>query len=87
MTHGQDPYQVFCGTIGGYVMVYDIRFNVVSTTYQHTDKYPITSIATYRDVDHVGIPTMIIAAGGPTFELSILNLETGNVLQHINVQD
>jgi hypothetical protein len=36
MSQGQDPYQLFCGTIGGYVMVYDLRFNVVSTAYKHS---------------------------------------------------
>jgi len=36
MTQGQDPYQLVCGTIGGYVMVYDIRFDMVSTTFKHS---------------------------------------------------
>lgn len=48
MSQGQDPYQILCGSIGGYVMVYDIRFNVVSTSYKHNQKYPINSIATFK---------------------------------------
>jgi len=36
MTQGQDPYQLICGSIGGYVMVYDIRYDMVSTTYKHS---------------------------------------------------
>ena len=48
MAQGQDPYQLLCGSIGGYVMVYDIRFNVVSTSFKHSQKYPINSIATFK---------------------------------------
>jgi hypothetical protein len=33
MTYGQDAYQLLCGTIGGYVMMYDVRYNIVSTVY------------------------------------------------------
>ena len=80
MAHGQDPYQIFCGTIGGYVMVYDVRFNIVSTTYQHSEKYPICSIATYRDTENITVPQLMIASGSSNFEISTLNLDTGNVL-------
>ena len=48
MTQGQDPYQLICGTIGGYVMVYDIRYNMVSSSYKHSHKYPINSVATFK---------------------------------------
>jgi hypothetical protein len=30
MTTGSDPYQMYLGTLGGYVMVYDIRYNMIS---------------------------------------------------------
>jgi hypothetical protein len=30
MTTGSDPYQLYLGTLGGYVMVYDIRYNMIS---------------------------------------------------------
>jgi hypothetical protein len=33
MTYGQDAYQLLCGTIGGFVMMYDVRYNIVSTVY------------------------------------------------------
>ena len=86
MMQGQDPYQLFCGTIGGYVMVYDVRFNVVSTAYKHSQKYPIKSIATFRPAEGkkynrstATSPMALVAAGGPAYELSLLNLETGNI--------
>lgn len=44
MVLGQDPYQLLCGTIGGYVCVYDIRFSMVSTSYKHSQRYPINSL-------------------------------------------
>jgi hypothetical protein len=48
ITQGQDPYQLICGTIGGYVMVYDIRYSMVSSSYKHSQKYPINSVATFK---------------------------------------
>ena len=85
MAQGQDPYQLFCGTIGGYVMVYDVRFNVVSTAYKHSQKYPINSLAAFRpeklmyNRSTATSPMALVAAGGPVYELSLLNLETGNI--------
>ena len=51
MVLGQDPYQLLCGTIGGYVVVYDIRYNMVSTSYKHSQRYPINSLAVFRPTD------------------------------------
>ena len=86
MGQGQDPYQLFCGTIGGYVMVYDLRFNVVSTAYKHSQKWPINSVATFRPAEGrmynrstATSPMALVAAGGANYELSLLNLETGNI--------
>ena len=67
-------------------MVYDLRFNVVSTAYKHSQKYPINSVATFRPSEgkmynrstHTS-PMVLVGAGGPTYELSLLNLETGNI--------
>ena len=53
MIAGQDPYQLLCGTVAGYVMIYDIRFNMVSTCYKHNSKYPINSLAIYKPSDEV----------------------------------
>ena len=72
-------------------MMYDIRYNIVSTEYQHSDRYPINSISCFKPkpVDkHSKLPPMaLIAAGGPVYELSMLNLETGDVQSHISVND
>lgn len=69
-------------------MVYDIRFNVVSTSFKHNQKYPINSIATFKPSSTSGAtfnrgtaqsPMALVAAGGPTYELSLLNLDSGNI--------
>ena len=93
MAQGQDPYQLFCGTIGGYVMVYDVRFNVVSTAYKHSQKYPINSLAAFRpdkamyNRSTATSPMALVAAGGPDYELSLLNLETGNIEIRMTVDE
>lgn len=90
VTQGQDPYQLICGSIGGYVMVYDIRFDTVSSSFKHSLKYPITSIASFKpSVSANGMqvynrsaaksPMALVATGGPQYELSLLNLETGDL--------
>lgn len=48
MTLGSDPYQLTLGTLGGYVMVYDIRYSIISTLYRHNMNYPILALATYK---------------------------------------
>ena len=48
MTLGSDPYQLTLGTLGGYVMVYDIRYSLISTLYRHNMNYPILALATYK---------------------------------------
>lgn len=90
-------------------MVYDIRFNFVSTSFKHCQKYPITSIAAFKPQDRflyqqdpLGLkitktynrsthksPLVLIGSGGPTFEMSMLNLETGNIeiLMAVNEAD
>jgi hypothetical protein len=35
------------GTMAGYVIVYDLRYNVVSSYYRHGSKAPINSIAAF----------------------------------------
>lgn len=35
MTIGQDPYQLYLGTMGGYVAIYDVRYNVVAQYFKH----------------------------------------------------
>ena len=79
MAIGADPYQLTMGTLGGYVMVYDIRYNVISSLYRHNMNYPILAIATYKRNEDQVYPTALVSAGGPSHEMSQLNLETGIV--------
>ena len=56
MILGSDPYQLTMGTLGGYIMVYDIRYNVLSSMYRHHMNYPILAMATYkRKMDDLGL--------------------------------
>lgn len=79
MCIGSDPYQLTMGTLGGYVMVYDIRYNVVSSMFSHNMHYPILAMATYKKGDSRNAPLALVSAGGPMHELSSLNLESGLV--------
>lgn len=100
MIIGQDPYQLLCGTMGGYVLVYDVRYNTISSAYKHNRSYPINSLSVYKpleaydyDTQNADLPNLrkvynrsshtsplvMIAAGGESYEMSMLNLETGNI--------
>ena len=35
---GEDPYTMYLGTLGGYIMVYDIRFNSMVNTMKHIQR-------------------------------------------------
>ena len=48
MAMGYEPYQVTVGTLGGYVMVYDIRYNLTSALYRHHMNYPVLALATCK---------------------------------------
>lgn len=37
-------------------MVYDIRFNFVSTSFKHSQKYPISSLATFKPQERLVYP-------------------------------
>ena len=60
-------------------MVYDIRYSVISSLYRHNMNYPILAIATYKRSEEQHHPTALVSAGGPSHEMSTLNLETGVV--------
>ena len=65
MCTGSDPYQLTMGTLGGYVMVYDIRYNVTSALYSHNMHYPILAMTTYKKGDERNAPLALVSAGGP----------------------
>lgn len=71
-------------------MVYDIRFDTVSSSFKHSMKYPINSIANFKPAITSGgsqvynrctakSPMALVASGGPQYELSLLDLESGNI--------
>jgi len=95
MTLGQDPYQLYFGTIGGYLLVYDVRYNLVSSFYKHASKSPINSIAafnpgkgpyTFNRSDYTS-PMALVSAGSQNYEVSLLNLATGDVEVLLTVDD
>lgn len=65
MVLGADPYQLTMGTLGGYIMVYDIRYNCVSAMFHHNMHYPILAMATYKKGDERNSPLTLVSAGGP----------------------
>lgn len=58
-------------------MVYDIRYNLTSAVYKHHMGFPVLALATScpRDMR----PTTLVSTGGPIFEMSQINLESGVV--------
>jgi len=67
------------GTLGGFVLVFDIRYNIISTMFHHNMHYPIMAMATYKKGSERNAPIALVSAGGPQHEVSALNLETGLV--------
>lgn len=65
MVHGSDPYQLTMGTLGGYVMVYDIRYSCISALYHHNMHYPILAMATHKKGDEKQTPLTLVSSGGP----------------------
>lgn len=97
MTIGQDPYQLYIGTLGGYVMVYDIRYNITSSYYKHSSRAPINSLAAFHpnrqsafltlNKSDPSSPLALVAAGTSGYELSLVNLETSQVEVLMTVDD
>lgn len=58
-------------------MVYDVRYNLTSALYKHDMNYPVLAMATSRPKD--GKPSTLVSTGGPVFEMSQVDLETGAV--------
>jgi hypothetical protein len=78
-----DGFGVTVGTLGGYIMLYDLRFNLVSNVYKHSCKVPIYSLAPF--IPHKNhtfpflksnhqSPLMFVGSGAQNHEVSLLNL-------------
>lgn len=73
------------GTLGGYVLVYDIRYNIVMSQFKHHMRYPINAVSTVCSPNLMKLslrrsdPLALVSAGGPNYELSLLNLNSGHV--------
>lgn len=97
MAVGEDPYSLYFGTLGGYVMVYDVRYNMLSSQYKHFTRAPINSLACFHPPKHMTnltlnksdatSPLILISSGGANYELSLLNLETNSVEVLLTVDD
>ena len=95
MTIGQDPYQLYFGTVGGYVLVYDLRYNVVSSYYKHIQRSPINSIQSFNpsrsnaqyNRSEWWSPMALISAGSQNYEVSLVNLANSDVEVLLSVDD
>lgn len=97
MSVGQNPYQLYFGTLGGYLMVYDVRYNTLSSQYKHFMRAPVTSIANFHPSPYCGnltlnkskvtSPMLLVATGNSQYELSLFNLETSAVEILMTVDD
>ena len=52
------------GTLGGYVMVYDIRYSIISSMFSHNMHCPIMAMSSYRKNDQHNSPLVLVSAGG-----------------------
>lgn len=48
MCIGKDAFTMTVGTLGGYVVTYDIRYGISSALYMHHLNQPILAMQTYR---------------------------------------
>jgi len=96
MSLGHDPYSLLFGTLGGYVLVYDIRFNTLSNIIKHQQRVPINSVEAFVPSRsyQLGLskgdnnsPLAVVGAGSSTYEVTLLNLESGEVEFLLTVDD
>ena len=85
---GRDENNYFMATAGGYVLVYDLRFNLITSIRKHTRGAPITDMCTYlpdritrphlnESSGELPIPKLLIASSGdvPQIDLYSSNKE------------
>jgi hypothetical protein len=76
-------------------MIYDVRYNVISSYQKHFSRAPINSIAPFSpgksnlmfNRSDYSSPMMLISAGTQNYELSLLNLATSDVEILMTVDD
>jgi hypothetical protein len=78
-------------------MVYDVRYNTISSQYKHYMRAPISSIANFHpslfsgnltlNRSEVSSPMLLVATGNSQFELSLFNLETSAVEVLMTIDD
>ena len=49
MVLGQDAYSLTMGTLGGYVMVYDVRYSSIVSQFRNSQNSPILALATVKN--------------------------------------
>ena len=84
MSFGHDENNVFIGTLGGYVPLYDMRFSIISNVYKHTKDSPILSLSPYVPDPQLQFnwrrstplsPLLLVSAGGENMEVTLFNME------------
>ena len=77
-------------------MIYDVRYNVISSYEKHFTRAPINSIAAFNpgkvnlgnlNRSDFSSPMMLISSGTSNYEISLLNLETSEVDILLSVDD
>lgn len=94
---GQDPYQVVIGTVGGYVSLYDVRYNIAVSHSKQNNRAPILSMATIHcpstrsqlnfNRSDTHSPLLLISSGTTNYQVSLLNLATQDVEILLTVDD
>lgn len=74
---GNDDYSLFLGTLGGYIGIYDIRFNLMSSLRKYACHTPISDLCTYSPIEPKSSPLIFAAPSTPYPHLDLFNLSTG----------
>jgi WD40 repeat protein len=88
MCLGKEENSVFIGTLGGYIVLYDLRFNLTSNVYQHSKSAPIHCLTSFipsktkDSKEQYGFiksdshsPLVFIGAGSENPEITLFNME------------
>lgn len=76
LTAGRDESSCFVGTASGYVMNYDVRFNLVSEVRRHSRATPVTDLCVYLSQKHPKnsaplSPMLFVASAGENSQVDL----------------
>jgi hypothetical protein len=91
-TVGEEGQSLVLGSTSGYVLVYDLRFNSISSVFTYSKKGCITSISPWKPDRHVCFASLIdsdpyicLSCGIGDTDLSLFSLATGKSLCYFTV--